>query len=193
MALHESMSEAEMELTLRYRGADLAAASQSNKRVNEKHAIRCIFHEQLAAYWQENPRFKDLNQKLKSLQIAKLAGQHFNVDRPIVGQEKFYWRYPLCGYDFIPLVSYVQELHCHLDIRLYRKSKEGWILYEGGDIDNRLKTFFDALHVPRYPEQLPGNLTISDNPQEWPHLFCLLDDDSAVTRLSIESFKLLTS
>jgi hypothetical protein len=188
------LEAAEVELTLRYRGDDLAA-SGSDKRVREKHSIRKILHEQLASYWRENPRLRELNEKVKSLQIAKVAGAHFNVDRPIVGQDKFYWRYPLGGYDFVPLVSYVQELHCRLDIRIYRKSKEGGILFDGGDLDNRLKTFFDALQVPRHSEQLPAPAEpeILENPQNWPALFCLLDDDRAITGLSIQSLKLLTA
>jgi hypothetical protein len=31
------------------------------------------------------------------------------------------------------------------------------------------------------------------NSDEWPPLFCLMDNDNLVTKLAIESFKLLTS
>lgn len=112
--------------------------------MREKHEIRLKLHDQLAQYWQQAPRLKDLFADLKGLQIAA-RGPHskFVVDRPLADKTKFWWRYPLGGFDFIPLVTDIHECHCELSIRLYRKS-EG-ILFEGGDIDNRLKTFFDAL------------------------------------------------
>jgi hypothetical protein len=68
-------------------------------------------------------------------------------------------------------------------------------LFEGGDLDNRLKTFFDALRVPHTRDQLPTDLDCPDTDEtamDWPSMFCLLDDDRAITKISIESLKMLT-
>jgi hypothetical protein len=42
------------------------------------------------------------------------------------------------------------------------ESEDVGTLFHGGDIDNRLKTFFDALQVPQASEQIPAS---SRNPQ----------------------------
>jgi hypothetical protein len=61
-----------------------------------------------------------------------------------------------------------------------------------GDLDNRLKTFFDALQVPKHAFQVPENASAPKNSDDWPLLFCFMDNDNLVTKLTIESFKLLT-
>jgi hypothetical protein len=174
-----------MTLTLRYRG-ELPA----NGTPLDKHRIREQLSSQLSAFWAEDSRLKDLYPNLKNLQIPKLSKGHFIVDRPLLSRAHFWWRWPLCGYDFIPLLTHIHEAHCHLEIRLYRKSDDG-ILYTGGDLDNHLKTFFDALRVPTAAEQVPKQMQRPDD-GDWLPIFCLLDDDRAITRLAIESFKLLT-
>jgi len=52
-----------------------------------------------------------------------------------------------------------------------------------GDIDNRLKTLFDALRVPSLAEvqTLGATTAIDEDP-----LYCLFQDDSLITRLNIE-------
>jgi hypothetical protein len=50
-----------------------------------------------------------------------------------------------------------------LKITLLRPEEPGAIILQSGDIDNRLKTLFDALSVPAQPNQLPKN----DAPNEW--------------------------
>jgi hypothetical protein len=69
-------------------------------------------------------------------------------------------------------------------------------LFEGGDLDNRLKTFFDALRVPHLKEQLPAEIgcpEVDEKAIDWPFMFCLLDDDRAITKLYIESLQMLTA
>mgnify|MGYP001606144215 CR=1 FL=1 len=183
--------EKPMELTLRYRG-QLAA----NGRPSDKHKIRKQLHGQLDEFWRQDTRLSEIYKNLKQLQIPKRSRDHFEVDRPLPDPTFFYWRWPLCGYDFIPLVTHVHELYCYLNIRIYRKLGRGGILFTGGDLDNKLKTFFDALRVPQAPEELPNEEdapNMDDNSANWPHMFCLLDDDRAITKLTIQSFKLLTN
>jgi hypothetical protein len=183
-----------MQLTLRYKD-ELPASSGSNSRVPEKHEIRKQLHHQLAVFWSQHAVLKPMNADLKSLQVARRFGGKFDVQRPIVGLKNFWWRYPLCGINFVPLVTDVQEAHCRLDIRIYRRVDAGGFLFEGGDLDNRLKTFFDALRVPHSRDQLPSEIgcpDVDETAVDWPPLFCLLDDDRAITKLSIESLNMLT-
>ncbi|HOA94424.1 MAG TPA: hypothetical protein PKJ79_11745, partial [Quisquiliibacterium sp.] len=58
----------------------------------------------------------------------------------------------------------------------------------GGDIDNRLKTLLDGLRMPRGANE--GRQTLLDTPDPVP-FFCLLEDDSLVTKVTVESEQLL--
>ena len=178
--------EKPMELTLRYSGP-----LRSNADSKEKHRIRLKLHDQLETLWSEDGRLKGIYEDWVSLQIAARKGPHFEVNRPLKNPKDLFWRFPLDGYNFIPLITHVHELHCHLRIRLYRKVGPEGVLFVGGDIDNRLKTLLDALQVPNDSAQVPRAEEGSNSPDEWPPIFCLLDDDRAVTKLSVESIKLL--
>lgn len=60
------------------------------------------------------------------------------------------------------------------------------MIRQGGDIDNQLKTLFDALRAPHDVAELPGGP--SDGDQD--PLFCLLDDDERdiLQRRTLEMF-----
>jgi len=77
-------------------------------------------------------------------------------------------------------------LVCRLDILFLRRSPPGEIVKHGGDLDNRLKTLFDALRVPD---------SIGDNWQpegsETPLFFCLLKDDALITEVNVSTDMLL--
>jgi hypothetical protein len=94
---------------------------------------------------------------------------------------------PLRGIKFVPLITHVREAHCHLAIRFYRRDKPGEIISTDGDLDNRLKTLFDALRMPHRDDELPKDIPLGESP-----FFCLLDDDALITKLSLETFALLT-
>ncbi len=85
------------------------------------------------------------------------------------------------GLSFFPLVRERTALKCALKIAFLRTEEPGRI-YQGGDIDNRLKTLLDALSVPQHDEQVVGNLS---------PIYCLLEDDSLITRLEIQTHRLL--
>jgi hypothetical protein len=101
-----------MRLTLRYKD-ELAASSRSNSRVPEKHHVRKQLHDQLAVFWSQHAVLKTFDPKC--LQVATWSGGKFDIKRPIVGLQNFWWRYPLCGINFVPLVTEVQEAHCQVD------------------------------------------------------------------------------
>lgn len=86
---------------------------------------------------------------------------------------------------FLPLVRDTLALKCGLKILFMRKEEPGRV-YQGGDMDNRLKTLFDALTVPK-PEQ------IVDDPGTPDPIYCLLQDDGMITALNVETQRLLTN
>jgi hypothetical protein len=62
------------------------------------------------------------------------------------------------------------------------------LITQGGDIDNRIKTLFDALTIPRHPNALPSGATPTESQQPF---FCLLEDDNLVTSVSVHTAQLL--
>ncbi len=58
---------------------------------------------------------------------------------------------------------------------------------QGGDLDNRIKTLFDGLRVPKQGE-LPGGISKSTEP-----VWCLLEDDALVTEFSVQTDRLLAA
>lgn len=92
------------------------------------------------------------------------------------------------GFQFVPLVTGHFDLVCELDILFLRAEPPGTLFTNTrGDLDNRLKTLFDALCVPK-PEQLPQTWEPSDHQRPF---FCLLEDDKLVTAIRVESERLL--
>lgn len=92
-------------------------------------------------------------------------------------------------YQFVPLVTSKIHLVCRLDVLLLRPGEPGRLVQHGGDLDNRIKTLFDALRVPKAGELPSGDA----GPQqgERPHFYCLLEDDARITSFNVESDRLL--
>jgi hypothetical protein len=89
---------------------------------------------------------------------------------------------------YAPLITKRGHLLGELDIILLRQQPPGQLISEGGDIDNRLKTLFDALRVPSLSEiQGLGTATVDD---EEP-FHCLFQDDSLITSVNVETDRLL--
>ena len=92
------------------------------------------------------------------------------------------------GYRFVPLVTRELELLCSVEVLFLRFGNTGGVINRVGDIDNRLKTIFDALSMPRDANQL-GPFTSPEDGED--PFFCLLQDDSVITKASVESDTLL--
>ncbi|MDB5472820.1 MAG: hypothetical protein JWP99_123 [Devosia sp.] len=59
---------------------------------------------------------------------------------------------------------------------------------QSGDIDNRLKTLFDALRMPDSKEELGGY----DKPgEDEAPFYCLMTDDKLITKIAVETDRLL--
>jgi Holliday junction resolvase RusA-like endonuclease len=57
---------------------------------------------------------------------------------------------------FVPLVTAEMSAVAELSVVLLRPEPAGQLLTQGGDIDNRLKTLFDALTMPRHARAAAG-------------------------------------
>ena len=88
---------------------------------------------------------------------------------------------------FVAFVKNDLRLVAELDILMLRPQRPGGIV-QGADIDNRLKTLFDALRYPENLQEIPTGWiprTCED------HLFCLLEDDRLITRVNVDTDRLL--
>ena len=148
--------------TLYYRGS-LKSASKSNTRAADKREIRRVFHEQMQTLWSSEP-YKDFH------------GHHF--ERPKS-------KYEVGSTTYFPLVTKAASLVAELDITFLRNEEGGRIITSGGDIDNRLKTLFDALRLP-HDEKEAGDEAYDDG-----ICYTLLEDDALITSVSVTTDRLL--
>jgi hypothetical protein len=82
--------------------------------------------------------------------------------------------------EFLPIVRRSLYLACAIDILFLRHENADQLL-EGGDLDNRIKCFFDALTIPNREQAKAG---------EAPHarpLCCLLENDRLISDFSIRT------
>jgi hypothetical protein len=137
------------------------------------HAIRMQLHPQIKELWQYPPLSPEPREKW--LRESTSPGDYGILERAN-------------GVPFIPLISRRNDLTCELDITLLRQQAPGQLLGDGGDIDNRMKTLLDGLRKPSTGEaqQVP----ITPRPDNDP-IHCLLQDDALVTRLNVDTDRLL--
>jgi hypothetical protein len=88
----------------------------------------------------------------------------------------------------VPLVTRDLGVYCELDILFLRPDPPGGAV-RSGDIDNRMKTLFDAIGMPK--EAVHVGRETMPAADEVP-FFCLVEDDSVITKLSIETDRLLS-
>jgi hypothetical protein len=171
-----------MQFRLVYQGPLPSGGNKSNKP-EVKQAIREQFHPQLKELWRTHPFLKNYFE-------MQLEGGSFPEH---VGS-----RFAFCGYRFVPLIGSTfrgggdvdgpPDVACSLDILILRRDHPAQsIVQNGGDVDNRIKILFDALHIPqscsgiKEPED-------SDNVR-----FCLLEDDKLITEVKISTGQLLVA
>lgn len=174
-----------MQFRLTYEGPLFATqrdpiSGQQDKRGIHKHDIRQAFHAQLKHLW-------DIVPHLKTGSPGGPGALTFGGEQPLARDiASLSARHSLYGWSFVPLVTQDLNLLCGLDILFLRPDRPGVVL-RSGDIDNRLKTLFDALRVPEAGENY------HQKPQgagEQP-FFCLLEDDKLITKIAVETDQLL--
>lgn len=155
-----------MEFTLYYRGY-----LKANSGPKEKQELRRYFHAQLKRLWHQIP-LKERHELLEKEPAKGAIGIIQTIN----------------GFNFAPLVTERLNLIAELKITLLRPEPPGSIITQAGDIDNRLKTLFDALKVPAEPTAIPAG----DLPKEGEDPFyCLLEDDNLITNVQVETDRLL--
>ena len=163
-----------------------------NGSPTEKWNIRKYFSPQLEELWQLHPSLQDAARRRfvsgdRPFQIADI--HHFADDRRRFTQLRRDGDIDLCelidrkGRKFWPLVRETHALKCNLGITFMRKEDAGRV-YQGGDLDNRLKTLFDALAVPPL-DQVVNDASISDP------VYCLLEDDALIMGIDVKTHRLL--
>lgn len=129
--------------------------------LKEKHAIRKALAPQIREVCEKDVFAND---------------QHFLNHTIDVGAHRFF-----------ALARHHWQTYAELDLLFLRPGPLGGVLAQGGDIDNRLKTLFDALRCPKEAEIRVGLEPTAD---EQP-FYCLLEDDQLVRSLSIKVDRLL--
>lgn len=175
-----------MRLRLVYEGPLAATQGKSEppRRAALKHEIRRRFHAQLRWHWQTNHFLHETRAYPGDYDLpadfATDNGRMALVDAIALRHQRW-------GYQFVPLVRRGWKVMCELDVLLLRHDPPGAVV-TAGDVDNRIKTLIDALTVPQQDNQMAGNETPRDD--ETP-FFGLLEDDALVSRLAVETDRLL--
>ena len=156
-----------MELTLIYRGP-----LKANGDAREKHRIRRDLSKQLAQLWKHPPLSHCANTLLLDIEDPVTVSVIQTVG----------------AFKFASLVCSQLSMFAELSITWLRPHSPGALIAEGGDIDNRLKTLFDALRMPHNESEIPsGGVPLEDeNP-----FHCLLEDDGLITSVSVSTDRLL--
>jgi len=183
-----------VEFRLRYAGSLPSSGSADLRKV--KHDIRKQLHPQLLDLSERNPAVNYLFNNVlgrvpsKSSFSSPLAQSLYDpthFDASAVGEKG-----KVGKFQFAPLIVGAVHMVCHLDILFLRREAPGSLIMKpkdeyGGDLDNRLKIFFDGLKMPCF-QDLPKDAAPEDG--EHPFL-CLLEDDSLITKFQVESDTLL--
>jgi hypothetical protein len=92
---------------------------------------------------------------------------------------------------FFPLLTREMKSSCSLAIKFMRNEQAGQIVH-GGDMDNRLKTLFDALRMPENDNKVLPDLMSESALKNEKGCVCLLEDDSLITDLSVATISIMT-
>src|SRR5260370_4032616 len=158
-----------MRFHLTYEGP-LYGSNNNKTRAEHKHDVRRIFHKQIKQLWNST--------WLKDEKYGQWeAGQKIKAETPL--HEALAEQYQQGAYRFVPLVRERVSLLCSLDILFLRSDIPGGVV-ASADIDNRLKTLFDALRMPGNVNELGGHMT--PDPDKEP-FYCLLEDDKLISRV----------
>lgn len=156
-----------MRFTLTYRGPLATKGS-----AQQKHLLRQALHPQLKELWTHRP-------------LEQFAPSWLNRNSGTDDAGRALRR--TAGHDFAVVVATDQLLLAELDVLLLRPQNPGSIL-QHADIDNRLKTLFDALRHPETEQEVPAGWLPTADGQP---LHCLLDDDRLISRVNVDTDRLL--
>jgi hypothetical protein len=174
-------NEDSLEFKLTYDGLLLGSQS-SSPRAPHKHDIRRQFHPQMKRLWEINPH---LLEHREPMSLNRMRISYSDGPEP-TRIDLLASRFGVGQFRFVPFVTSELQLLCTLDILWLRPDPPGAVI-QSGDLDNRLKTLFDALKTPTETGELGG---ASPQEGETP-FFTLLQDDRLVTKVSVATDVLL--
>ncbi len=171
-----------MEFRLTYAGRLLAHKDDGKLRQRSLHVhdVRKEFHKQLKVLWSEQPILRQIQKDGSSVELVFGTEGYPNLNQ-IFRHDGFNW---------LPMVTEENGLICKLDILMLRHGQPGRVLY---DVDNRLKTLFDALRKAKSPSELGASTATGQlipTSDEDP-FYVLLEDDRLITHISVTSDTLL--
>ena len=154
-----------MKFRLHYQGS-----LRSNGGIGEKQRLRRAFQPQLRDLWTRVPLRLERGTLLSPTYLFTAIKE-------------------VNGWQFASVVNANNYLIASLDIMMLRPEEPGNVVTQSGDIDNRLKTLFDALKIPE-----PGQIPARDSARDDEHPFhCLLEDDNLITEVHVTVDRLLGS
>ncbi len=139
-----------------------------DRRAKNKHEVRKQFHPQLKHLWSIKEELNSAKHNEQSL-MDYLASCHDSF-----------------GMKWVPLVNEQHFLHCSLKILFLRRDRPGGI-FETRDIDNKLKTLFDALRMPLDSNEFDP----TQEDRDAGPIFVLLSDDKLISGVTVETDELL--
>lgn len=188
-----------MQFRLAYEGPLPAEGRRGMQGI--KHEIRRAIHPQLRDLCRRDQSLGTMVDKIRGLIPRPELSPPFrdnpdlqkflestNPDLAAIGRKHQHGEF-----EFVPIIVGAMHAICELDILFLRREKPGSLIKRakdeyGGDLDNRVKVFLDALRVPSNLQEIPKG-ALPDT-EETP-FFCLLEDDAFITRIQVEADTLL--
>jgi hypothetical protein len=188
-----------MKFTLIYDGPLPAG---QNKRASYAAQIRNKLHPQMRDLWDNHVILRQLTHEARvnnqwmgdlALEMSGPSLPDYSGTPPALKEHEIDLTAPIKArgsgdygqeFNFLPIVRESLYLACQLDILFLRHEAPDNLL-NGGDLDNRIKCFFDALTVPDRDQLRSG-----EDPHADP-LCCLLENDRLISDFSIRTGRLL--
>jgi hypothetical protein len=181
----EPISEDAVRFRLLYSG-DLKAHNELRPKGPHKHEIRSKLSPQLQRLWETKTGLRRYA-SIKGAHAKGLRGETYPEgslyceDNRLDGIQFLADLNKKLTTRFIPLVVPEFCLRCRIDVLLLRPEDTPQHILQSGDLDNRVKTLFDALRIPQDGQLIDDGGT---------H-FVLLKDDSLITEVGIVGDNLL--
>jgi len=173
-----------VEFRLIYAGNQLVADGDAT----QKHVIRKALHPQLKHLWASNFLLSDMARRYGLVANRNTSGMSEDEIARMM-RETFFAKvgnlYSRGNFHFVPLIEQSLCLRVSLDILFLRRDQHP-LIKAGGDIDNRLKTLFDAFRVPETTAGLGGVPEDGEDP-----FFVLMQDDCLISEVRVNTDNLL--
>lgn len=172
------------------------SASGNKSKPQEVAALRSYFDPQIRHLWKTHNALSVLSREgarqtggvVHAIVTESGGRQRMMTPRELAregrGYEDLCGSIPVGDKGYLPLVRESLHLACELDILFLRQQDPGALVSQGGDLDNRIKLLLDGLKVPSAEEN-------AAYPPEGDGLHCLMESDHLVSRLNVDTDRLL--